>query len=602
MSTLVVRRVRIRNATVRMVIALAAREGIRLVRHPVFLGGAVLSLGLFGLLTWNLAPVLHRDDIHMGGALLILAAATLIAANLSALRSKRDGSEELFGGLPASAMHRTLAHLLSLLWAAGASIFLIGIMFVWLLLDDPVGAPRLAELAVGPAAVMTFGAIGIALARWKPHVAIAPVAVVGLAALQVQLVQYIVGIEVDDQRTMWLAPWTPLSLTSEVPPELVIRPAEWHLVYLLGIAALFVAAALLCHRSRRRVVAGLCAAMLVTLVGAGAQLRAPSEEQRRALAALVERPEDFQVCRERQGVTYCAYPAYAPWIERWARPVEGVLDELPESARPQGLVVRQSFGIYFEGLVHVQEDVLRRVEREGWRQGDLLTGYEWGRLSAEGQSEIELAFPVAAAALGFPMHRDEIVLTPEDTDFLKRTLLPDIPKKRRERYERRKLQIGRRWSGCHTADQARAVAANWLAGQATPATRELMTRLAADSSYGLFVDRETKTFYNLGPSSPLYLGARGPTVDRVEWADQEFLYAVELLRRPDSEVGSILRENWGAVIEPEMTVTTFSELFDLKRLSTVEEQAAQLEARGFQYDPDQGAGLDFSHYGSIPCR
>src|SRR5262245_37508120 len=102
----------------RATLALARVEGLRLPRHPLVLVAAAL-------LVWPWAaglrhrddtyPVLHHADIGTQQALLLLAAAVLIAANLAVLRAHRHGAEPLYGTLALPAWRRTLAHLLSLL-------------------------------------------------------------------------------------------------------------------------------------------------------------------------------------------------------------------------------------------------------------------------------------------------------------------------------------------------------------------------------------------------------------------------------------------------------------------------------------------------------
>src|SRR5207245_350930 len=57
------------------VLALARAEGRRLVRHPILLASIPFCAGTFVLVTWNHAPVLSRDDILMGLALLPFAGA-----------------------------------------------------------------------------------------------------------------------------------------------------------------------------------------------------------------------------------------------------------------------------------------------------------------------------------------------------------------------------------------------------------------------------------------------------------------------------------------------------------------------------------------------
>lgn len=279
---------------------LARREGRRLIRHPVFIVGGLLSLAMFGLMTWQAAPVLHRDDTNVAGALLPLAAATLMVTNLAASRATRNGTDELYDGTATSSALRTAGHLLSLTFAVGAAAGLVCVMFAYMLLDAPAGTPRSAEILTGPVAVALLGGVGIALGRWKPHPALGPIAVVALIALEMLLIQPVIGLEGTNggvaSRVPWLAPWVPLSLTGEVPPELVIRPAGWHLLYLAGLGVLFAVLALGRQGFPRPVAALFAAGAAGTVVGAVGQLSPPGSAQRAAIAALVEEPEQHQVC------------------------------------------------------------------------------------------------------------------------------------------------------------------------------------------------------------------------------------------------------------------------------------------------------------------
>jgi hypothetical protein len=241
----------------------------------MFLVGGLLSLAVFVLVTWNLAPVLQRDDTQIGGALLPLAAATLMVANLAASRSARHGTDELYEGLPSDTRTRTVGHLLSLAWAVGAALLLTGVMVAYLLLNSPVGNLSAAELAVGPVSVALFGALGITLARWRSHVVAGPVAIVVLIAVQGWAFHLVAGIEPSRSHVSWLAPWVPLSLTNGVPPELVIRPTGWHVLYLAGLVGCVVILAIGLRAMSLPLVTVLIVALLATAAGGFFQLQMP---------------------------------------------------------------------------------------------------------------------------------------------------------------------------------------------------------------------------------------------------------------------------------------------------------------------------------------
>lgn len=612
MSAVALGRAAIKTPGWPVVFQLARREGIRLIRHPIFLVGGVLSLALFGLMTWQSAPVLHRDDTNVAGALFPLAAATLIVTNLAASRATRNGTDELFEGTATSGAQRTAGHLLSLSFSVGVAAGLVFVMFVYLLVDAPVGTPRIAEILAGPLIVAVLGAVGIALGRWKPHPALGPIAVVAVIAFEILSIQPVISLEGTGgvaSRVPWFAPWVPLSLTSEVPPELVIRPAAWHLFYLAGLVVLLSALALARHGHGRRVIALLIAGAAGTTVGAVGQLIPPGAAQRAALAALVEDPEQHQVCEQRRGITYCAYPAYVPWIDRWAKPIEGALDRIPPDARPKGLVVRQTFGTYFEGPTDLPAETIRKIERAHRRslraEGSVptfWTGTDWGRGKTEGEYEIGLALYVAMEAVGLPSMRAEITLSSQDVALLKETMIPTVPKRFRAKAERR-LQPGRRWSSCHTTGQARAAIVWWIAAQATPATRAAVMRFNADSPYGLTIyENEGKRVATyIGPFIPLYPLAAPPMWERVNVTDAEFRYAVKLLERPTDEVATFVTERWEELTAPTAATESFLTDMGIARHPTIKEQIAslpddvELERGRKMWNPDAYFA------GTIPC-
>ena len=108
--------------------ALARVEARCLLRHPVFLVGVLLTAVI-------VVPSAGSDGqsklfVLLGGGVLPLAAGTFIAANLAALRSRRDGTDELFGALPRRGISRTAAQLLAVAVVAPVALILLGAMFV----------------------------------------------------------------------------------------------------------------------------------------------------------------------------------------------------------------------------------------------------------------------------------------------------------------------------------------------------------------------------------------------------------------------------------------------------------------------------------------
>jgi hypothetical protein len=493
-----------------------------------------------------------------------------MVANLAASRSARHGTDELYAGMPSDARTRTVGHLLSLAWGVGAAILLVGVMVAFLLLNSPVGSLSASELAVGPLSVALFGALGIVLARWRSHVVVGPVAVVVLVAVQGWAVNLVAGIEPSHSHVSWLAPWVPLSLTHGVPPELVIRPSGWHVLYLIGLVACVVVVAI----GLRGMSPVLIAALVAVATGGFLQLQLPSRQQRLAVADLLLHPQASQACEKRHAVTYCAFPAYVPWIDRWARPIEGVLAQVPPSARPGDMVVRQTFGAYFEGYTDAPPSVLRRALHFTPRY--IPEDSSLPRGEAQAQSEIGPALYAAARVVRIPTTRSDIRLTAHDVNRLRRTELRHASRRRRRRFAQHKLRVGRRWSTCFTLGQARATVALWLAAQATPELNSLAARLATEFPYGPRVDRSAGTLIYEGPNSPFNGGALSAGLDRVEFSSAEFSYAVTLLRRPVAEVGSAIRAHWDALTDPSTRTSTLVHLLHLEPLPSFKQLQASL--------------------------
>lgn len=570
-------------------VQIARREGRRMLRHPVTWVGGLFSLVMMGFSTWHLAPVLHRDDTNVAGALLPLAAATMIVANLAASRAERNSTVELYDATASPRALRTLGLLLGLAYVVTFSVLLIGVMFVYLLLDSPVGTPDIAEVAAGPVVVVLFGAIGIALGSWRSHPAMGPLGVVVAIALQLLLMQPIIDLASTNSTVRnpipWLAPWVPLSLTGEVPPELVIRPAGWHLLYLLGLAVVAVGLALLRHSSKRRILPLFLAGAAAVILGTVAQFTPAGATEKEEIASLLLQPEDHQVCEVRRDVTYCAYPAYASWIDRWAAPIEGALDRIPEEARPDDLVVRQRFGTYFEGPIDVPETTLRELERAQRRATPprapgttIWTPARWGRGSTEGGYAIGLSLAVAMQALDFPTSRAEMVPTAEEVARFERSVVPTLDKRFQKRAARAIRGRGSRLYSCNTMYQARALAAMWIAAQATPGTRNTVIRAAAENPYGLTVhEHEGKRIaYYVGPFMPIYPLVPPPMWDRVSFADAEFHYAAKLLERPQDEVAEVFTEGWNELRDPFVTTESLLDDLGLSPHPTIDQQIERL--------------------------
>ena len=256
-------------------------EGPRLLCHPVFAAGGVLS-AFFSIM-------MVKDNVGgayqtlMGAAIVPLAAGTLLAANLAALRSLRSDTSELQESLPARPVATTITHLLSIAWAVAAASLFVAAAYVLTGATDGVevdamgrsAVPSAFELAQGPATVAVAGAAGVALARVVPHLAASALLAIVLLAGNLLLSSM--------SRDTGLAWFAPVVNTADVGPDTVwpcYRPVEpgcevlgfhtvnagWHLLYLAGLLGVLVALALIRDQERRLAsrigVVGICAVVV----------------------------------------------------------------------------------------------------------------------------------------------------------------------------------------------------------------------------------------------------------------------------------------------------------------------------------------------------
>lgn len=166
--------------------ALAAVESRRLIFHPLVVASVPLT-SLFAV-----AAAGNPDDDFLsykfvvGGTLLFYATAVMLAASSAASRSRRSGTDELFGTMPVQPYARTAALFAALgppvVVAAIAQAVLMVAVGSWDGLVAPavppteigvqtvVVSPGAAALLQGPVFVAFSGLLGIALARWSRSV------------------------------------------------------------------------------------------------------------------------------------------------------------------------------------------------------------------------------------------------------------------------------------------------------------------------------------------------------------------------------------------------------------------------------------------------
>jgi len=527
------------------VLALALAEGRRWLRHPLLLGGVAGALWVaFQVVATGQVPVLSRDDVEVGQALLALAAAALLVANLAGLRARRSGAEELLEALPAGTDLRAAGLLVSLAWPLALAVVLVGLDLAWLLALGAIGRPSIAELLVGPAAVALAGAIGVLLARITPSLVAGPLAVLGGAALywKVTLGADFIG------RWKWLTPWVRRTVFL---PDQVIRPAGWHLAYLIAVALACGVLALLLQRATKRRAAALGLALLLAGVTASMQLVPPSVRQLAAQTQVLEHPETLQVCRPQGTISYCVFPAYQRWMGRWAAPIEGVLARVPATVAARPLLARQQAVSVFQGKeapafeqAQIEVRDMLTSGQIGWAASDaqIVLPVRWAR--ASGQDEFLLALQAAEWAVGLPT-ATRAAAGPElpgtsgfgtgppakiAASFVSESGIKLPEAQRRQLVDEitrgfaalpsPKQVVAAGYGPCSAVGQARAVVAVWLAAQATPATSSAF-RQALNQQLGLpdggIMAQET---VNLGDWFLFTQHVAGDfPQDRITWAD-----------------------------------------------------------------------------------
>jgi hypothetical protein len=516
----------------RSMLALAAVESGRLLRHPAVLAATALSVWLLWRWGRGTVPVLHHADIATQFPLAPLAGAALLATNLAVLRPHRDGAVDLYGATRLSLARRTLAHLLSVLpLAALGGVLVVGDLAWLAAVPASVGAPRIAEAATGPALIVLGGWLGVLLGRVWRSVALAPLVLVGLALGSLTLAELQLGGH--DQRSWtWLGALLRPVPIDPPPAALLGRPATWHLVYLLGITA--VLAALAVWRSqaqaraprRAQAVTGavVVAALAVTTVAAVAQTRptSPALVARRLAAA--SNPAAHQVCQRRGPAVYCVFPGFEPQIDLWEPTVRAVVAGVPPAAAARALPVTVAQRIGWPRLFEEEEE-----EGSGFdprRAGDRPVapiGTAWGR---EGQALADSQARLAANVAARLIEPSGTVIPPSG--------------------EQPKPNPGPNPSaadiGSNIGCNARAVVALWLAARASPHAAAGIRQQVTDTRF------------------PSVVFTHDVDIDDTQWGVREAEFALALLDLPADQVAQALWSNWDLLMAPATTLERLGEL------------------------------------------
>ncbi|MET8982012.1 hypothetical protein ABZX85_41105 [Streptomyces sp. NPDC004539] len=478
--------------------ALARFESARVLRHPAFLTAVVLYTALWAYETWGGGPrgrypVLQDEDRYGQLPLLLLAAGSLVATNLTTTRMRRHGAQPISGVLSLPPWRRTLAHLATALPpAASAAALATARITVYAAAPTSVGSPSPAELATGPLVVLLAGCAGVTLACLTPSAAAGPYAVLVLGTL-------VLCGALDVRGMKWVGPvGVEGEFAAPLPAGLMYRPVVEHLVYLAAVTGVLALFALVRSGLRAAPVRAALVLLVVTAAVAGAAQYRPLPDEVAARRADAERhPGDRQRCRVADRVTFCAFPEFMARSADWQRVTDGILRSTPAAEGSYAVRQRVFFGTHAGGVTGVPPlaDWARDDARHG-TPGAVTVGTGWGTDDIGG-AEI-LSFAVRFA--------DRVV--PGGSDH----------------------QTGSMLCG------ARAMTVLWLAAQATPETADALRSLDRRSIGGI-------TLTTLGSAQALGV------------SDPEIRVVRELLTRPAAEIADRLTASW-PILTDERTRTS----------------------------------------------
>lgn len=145
-------------------VVLARQEGLRVVRHPVWLLGAAAHLWLLLALSDN-GPR-EAFEAVTSGVTWFVGVPTFFAAHLVATRDRRAHAGELLAPLPAPVPQRVLGQCLAALVPTAVAAAVVVLAHLALLADDRyLLAPGPWHLSHGPLTVLGAALLGTAVAR-----------------------------------------------------------------------------------------------------------------------------------------------------------------------------------------------------------------------------------------------------------------------------------------------------------------------------------------------------------------------------------------------------------------------------------------------------
>ncbi|MEV0974234.1 hypothetical protein [Microtetraspora glauca] len=304
-------------------------EARRLLRSPILWGAVVLALAMAFAQRAPWLPDMTMVTIDTVTASTIVGAAVMIVTNLAAGRDRRHGLPETLAAVPGRAAARTRAVIVAapVVAALAAAVMIFLHLLVVSLSDTAAGRPDIYEALGGVALAALAATAGAALGRWTPWLIMPPILIFTVAFTMLGNSRGEYG--------GWFLPVIPGHSVEWGP-----RPTGPHLAYLIAAAVLLAAVALLRHGPRPvRVVVALAALAVAVPTGAAATAGAPVLPW--TVPHFTPRlPE--QVCEKRDGVTYCVFPDYLPWIPVWVEAVRPIVSAVPREAVERIPVVRQN--------------------------------------------------------------------------------------------------------------------------------------------------------------------------------------------------------------------------------------------------------------------
>jgi hypothetical protein len=187
----------------------------------------------------------HDDAWTMAAGFIILAILTMVATNRAALRDHREHTTEQHSSLPLRPDTRVQGLLVAMAIPVAVATVLLSVMVAGAAASLGLSGLQAIHAVQLPLLVVMLGALGAALALWAPNAFVAPVVAIGF---------YIVAPD-DAEPASWHVIWPFATIDS---PGL----AAWHLVYVLGVAALFAVVAIGRTGWRRSLVALLVIAVV----------------------------------------------------------------------------------------------------------------------------------------------------------------------------------------------------------------------------------------------------------------------------------------------------------------------------------------------------